>query len=243
MMTVIVPTYNEIDNVEPLVRRLLDLDHDVRILFVDDSSPDGTSGRVREVAARKPRVHLLERLGKGGRGGACMAGFQWVVERGLRDDDIVVEMDGDLSHAPEDLPRLVALLDEVDLAVGSRWVSGGRVENWPWGRWVLSRLANRWARLILGIPMSDYTTGFRAYRGSVFKHLDWHRIEARGYIVLTEMAWQIHNRGLAIGEVPITFINRVRGESNLSLGEVASAFTSVLRLRWQDRSSTTQGSS
>ncbi len=232
MITVIVPTYNEVDNVEPLTRRLLDLGLEMTILFVDDSSPDGTSPKVREVATRHPEVHLLERLGKGGRGGACMAGFQWCVDRGIAENDVIVEMDADLSHAPEDLPAFLEKIHSgADLVVGSRYLPGGRIENWPWTRTWLSIIANRWAKFVLSMPLTDYTTGYRAYRGSVFSHFQWHEIQARGYIVLTEMAWQLHHRGCVLAEVPIVFVNRVRGESNLSIGEIVSAFTSVLRLR------------
>jgi len=231
-LSVVIPTFNEVDNVERLSKELIQLDIDMDILFVDDSSPDGTSEKVLEVAKEHPQVHLLKRLGKGGRGAACMAGFQWFFERGVKDDNILVEMDADLSHDPADLPKLIDAMENADMVVGSRYLPGGRIENWPAHRTLLSKFANQFAKCILNIPLSDYTTGYRLYRARVLEDISYHQIHATGYIVLTEMAYQIHLKGYRLGEAPITFVNRVRGESNLSLGEITSAFTGVLRLKW-----------
>jgi glycosyltransferase involved in cell wall biosynthesis len=159
----------------------------------------------------------------------------------MDEDDFIVEMDADLSHDPRDLPSLLSALEKTDVVVGSRYLPGARIENWPWSRTLLSRLANLWARFVLGIPLSDYTTGYRAYRARVFRELDYHRIHAKGYIVLTEMAWQLFEKGFSFSEVPITFVNRRRGESNLSLLEIISAFVNILVLRLESWSSALVG--
>jgi dolichol-phosphate mannosyltransferase len=232
-ISVVIPTFNEVDNVEKLVEELLKLEMEMEILYVDDSSPDGTADKVLEMAAKHPKnVFLLKRLGKGGRGAACMAGFQWFLERGLEEEDILVEMDADMSHHPRHFPALLEVMENADLAVGSRYGPGGRIENWPLHRTLLSKFANMFAKFVLGIPLSDYTTGYRFYRAKVLNDIAYHQIHAKGYIVLTEMAYQIYLKGYRLGEAPITFVNRVRGDSNLSVGEIASAFTGVLRLKW-----------
>lgn len=230
---VIVPTFNEKDNVERLVTGLMALSPRPTVLYVDDSSPDGTADEVERWGKSHPEVKVLRRLGKGGRGSACMAGFQWCFDQGLTDDDVVIEMDADMSHNPSQIPSFLAAIGSgADLVVGSRYLPEGRIENWPLSRTILSIWANKFARLVLGMPLTDYTTGFRAYRAGILRKLDFSRIHSRGYIVLSEMAYQIHLTGGRLAEVPIVFVNRTRGESNLSLGEVVSAFTNVLRLRW-----------
>ncbi|MGE4160052.1 MAG: polyprenol monophosphomannose synthase [Planctomycetota bacterium] len=230
---VVVPTFNEKDNVERLVTGLMALNPRPQVLYVDDSSPDGTADEVERWGKTFPEVRVLRRLGKGGRGSACMAGFQRCFEQGLADDDVVIEMDADMSHNPSQIPSFLSSIEAgADLVVGSRYLPGGRIENWPLARTVLSIWANRFAKVVLGMPLTDYTTGFRAYRGSTLRKLNFSQIHARGYIVLTEMAYQIHLAGGRLAEVPIVFVNRTRGESNLSLGEVVSAFTNVIRLRF-----------
>jgi dolichol-phosphate mannosyltransferase len=231
-LSVVIPTYNEVDNVQNLSEELLKLDHEITILFVDDSSPDGTADKVIEVSKTHPEVHLLKRLGKGGRGAACMAGFQWFFERGVSGDDYMIEMDADLSHHPKDLQKLLDAMEESDMVVGSRYLPGGRIENWPVHRTLLSKFANIFAKFVLNIPLSDYTTGYRVYRAKVLQEISYHHINSKGYIVLTEMAYQIHLKGFRLGDAPITFVNRVRGDSNLDLVEIFSAFTGVLRLKW-----------
>jgi len=198
---------------------------------VDDNSPDGTAAAAHEVAERRPgRMHVLCREGKGGRGGAVLAGFKW----GLGGDyDLFFEMDADFSHRPEEIPLFLSAMGEADVAVGSRYLPASRIVNWPRSRRFFSRWANRYARFFLGIPISDYTNGYRCYRRAAVEALDPGAVDATGYVVLSEVAYQLHLKGFRFADVPTEFVNRRRGESNLSVGEIVSAFTAVLRLRWR----------
>jgi dolichol-phosphate mannosyltransferase len=221
---VLVPTYNERDNVEPIVRRLRSAVPEAWVLVVDDGSPDGTGAIADRLAAADDRVEVLHRTEKAGLGAAYIAGFGWALERGY---DVIVEMDADGSHAPEELPRLLAALRQADLVLGSRWVPGGGVVNWPASRRLLSRGGNTYARLLLGIPLHDATGGFRAFRRTTIESIDLHDVASQGYCFQVDLAWRAWRRGMRVVEVPITFVERERGESKMSRAIVAEALLRV----------------
>jgi dolichol-phosphate mannosyltransferase len=223
---VVVPTYNEIDNVELIARRLHAAVPQAHLLVVDDDSPDGTGRLADRLAATESWVHVLHRVDKSGLGTAYIAGFAWAREHGY---DVVVEMDADGSHAPEELPRLLEALEDADVVLGSRWVQGGRVVNWPRSREVLSRGGNWWTRLMLGLPLRDATGGYRAYRRSVLDGLPLGDVASQGYCFQVDLAWQAWRSGCRVVEVPITFVERVRGESKMSRAIVAEA---LWRVTW-----------
>lgn len=223
---VVIPTYDEADNVGPILHRLLGANPGVHALVVDDDSPDGTGKLADEIAQRDERVHVLHRAAKVGLGAAYVDGFRWALER---DYDAIVEMDADGSHAPEQLPRLLAALTEADLVLGARWVGGGRVENWPKSRELLSRGANIYARLALGIGLADSTAGFRAYRRVVLEALDLDEIESQGYCFQIDLALRAVSAGFRVAEVPITFAERERGTSKMSGSIITEALTKVAR--------------
>jgi len=210
---VIVPTYNERDNIETIIDRVLQSVPAANVLVADDGSPDGTGKIADELAIRDPRVHVLHRTEKAGLGAAYIAGFQWGLERGY---DVLVEMDADGSHAPEQLPRLLTALREADLVLGSRWVAGGTVVNWPMSRELLSRSANIYTRAALGIPVRDATGGYRAYRRQVLESIDLAAVSSQGYCFQVDLAWRAVLAGFRVVEVPITFADRERGESKMS---------------------------
>jgi dolichol-phosphate mannosyltransferase len=209
---VIIPTYNERDTLPVVVTRLLDIPH-LRVLVVDDASPDGTGGIADSLAAADPRVSVLHRTGKRGLGLSYIDGMQ----EALRGDAThICQMDADLSHNPDDVPRLLAAAQGADLVIGSRYVPGGRVDNWPLRRIVLSAFANRYVRLITRIGVSDCTSGFRCWRRSALEQLPLDRIRSDGYAFLVELVWEAVNAGCSIAEVPITFVERRQGASKLS---------------------------
>jgi dolichol-phosphate mannosyltransferase len=221
---VIVPTYNERENLELIAQRLHAAVPAAHLLVVDDNSPDGTGRLADELAGREDWVHVLHRTGKQGLGAAYVAGFRWAADNGY---DVVVEMDADGSHAPEQLPRLLAALENADLVLGSRWVDGGEVVNWPKSREVLSRGGNLWTRLALGIPMRDATGGYRAYRRPVLDEVLARDVASQGYCFQVDLAWQIWQAGHRVVEVPITFVERERGESKMSRAIVLEALWRV----------------
>jgi len=223
---VIVPTYNEKDNLEIIAGRLLTAVPDAHLLVVDDSSPDGTGDIADRMAAADPRVHVLHRSEKNGLGGAYIAGFGWAREHGY---DVVVEMDADGSHQPEQLPRLLAALEHADLVLGSRWVPGGSVVNWPKSREILSRGGSTYARTLLRLPVQDATGGYRAYRREVLDSLPLSTVASQGYCFQIDLAWQSWKAGWEVVEVPITFVERERGESKMNRSIVLEA---VWRVAW-----------
>jgi len=223
---VIVPTYDERENLEPIADRLLTAVPSVHLLVVDDNSPDGTGQIADRLAAADTRVHVLHRSQKAGLGAAYIAGFAWAREQGY---DVVVEMDADGSHAPEQLPRLLAALEDADVVLGSRWVPGGAVVNWPRSREVLSRGGNAYTRLALGLPLRDATGGYRAYRREVLDVLPLDRVASQGYCFQVDLAWQTWRSGATVVEVPITFVERERGESKMSRSIVVEA---LWRVSW-----------
>lgn len=214
---VIVPTYNERDNIRPIVSAVRDHGYDV--LVVDDGSPDGTGGIADELAEADEGVHVLHRTTKEGLGPAYAAGFARGLSMGA---EILCEMDADFSHDPADLPRLVAAVrDGADLAIGSRYVEGGGTDGWPWHRIAISRGGNRYASMMLGVHVADATAGFRAFRDTTLRKVDPSTCEASGYGFQVEMAWRTEQAGLTIVEVPITFRDRRYGESKMS-GRIAA---------------------
>jgi dolichol-phosphate mannosyltransferase len=223
-LLVIIPTYNERDNIELIIERLLAAVPTAHVLVVDDGSPDGTGKVVDGMGADDDRIHALHRAAKTGLGTAYVDGFTWGLERGY---DVLVEMDADGSHAPEQLPRLLDALHNADLVLGSRWVQGGRVVNWAKSRELLSRSANLYTRLALGIGLHDATGGFRAYRGAVLKAIDYRSVASQGYCFQIDLASRAVQAGFRVVEVPITFLERERGESKMSGSIVSEALWRV----------------
>ena len=210
---VIIPTYNELKNLAPIVIRTLASTDAVDVLIVDDNSPDGTGDLADELELQHPRVRVLHRSEKAGLGPAYLAGFEWGLHRGYA---ALVEMAADGSHHPEDLPRLLDLLENHDLALGSRWVPGGRVENWPIRRRLLSQGGNLYTRVALGISVKDATGGFRAFRAESLRQLDLSQVASHGYCFQVDLLWRALLSGFTVVEMPIVFTERVTGESKMS---------------------------
>ncbi|MCW2605769.1 MAG: putative glycosyl transferase [Frankiales bacterium] len=223
---VIVPTYNEAENLPQIAARLHAAVPTAHLLVVDDGSPDGTGRLADELAAGSDWAHVLHRTQKTGLGAAYVAGFGWAAQHGY---DVVVEMDADGSHAPEQLPRLLAALVDADVVLGSRWVPGGEVVNWPKSREVLSRGGNAYTRMALGLPLRDATGGYRAYRREVLDALPLQEVSSQGYCFQVDLAWQAWRAGNKVVEVPITFVERERGESKMSRDIVVEA---LWRVTW-----------
>ncbi|GAA2072357.1 polyprenol monophosphomannose synthase [Aeromicrobium tamlense] len=222
---VIIPTYNEADNVGWITDSVLTEQPEVEILVADDNSPDGTGDIADKLAEADPRIHVLHREGKEGLGAAYKAGFAWGLER---DYDVLVEMDADGSHRPEDLGRLLdSARAGVPLTLGSRWVPGGSVVNWPKRREALSRGASLYARLMLNLGVKDATAGFRAFRRETLEAIDLAAVESQGYCFQIDMTRQTRLAGLEVAEVPVTFVERVHGQSKMSLDIVKEALTRV----------------
>jgi dolichol-phosphate mannosyltransferase len=221
---VVIPTYNEIGNLAAITRRILDADSATDILVVDDNSPDGTGRLADELAAESHRISVLHRPGKQGLGAAYRAGFGWGLRAGY---EALVEMDGDGSHRPEELPDLLAGLENADVVLGSRWVPGGGAPVLAFRRRLLSRGGSLYARVALGLPFSDITGGYRAFRASALAAIDYDSVEAQGYCFQIEMLWRASRAGLAIREVPIRFAERLSGESKMDLSIVVEAMARV----------------
>lgn len=225
-LLVVVPTYQERDNLEPISRRLFAALPTAHLLVVDDNSPDGTGDIADALAAADARVHVVHRGAKAGLGTAYVRGFGWAHQRGY---DVVVEMDADGSHWPEQLPRLLSALRDADLVLGSRWVAGGTVEHWPLSRRLLSRGGNVYTRVLLGLPLADATGGFRAYRRAVLEALPLERVASQGYCFQVDLAWRAWRSGFTVVEVPITFTERQTGRSKMSRAIVIEA---LWRVTW-----------
>lgn len=223
---VIIPTYNESESLPGVVARVRQSVPDAHILVADDNSPDGTGRMADDMAAQDDHVHVLHRPGKEGLGKAYLAGFAWGLERGY---DVLVEMDADGSHRPEELPRLLDQIPHADVVLGSRWVPGGSVVNWPASRRVLSQGGSLYTRLALGIPTRDATGGYRAYRASALAALDLGTVESNGYCFQIDLLWRALQRGLVVREVPITFVEREAGTSKMSGRIVREALLNVAR--------------
>jgi dolichol-phosphate mannosyltransferase len=223
-VVVIIPTYNERENLDPIVARVRTSVPAADVLVVDDNSPDGTGELADKLAAGDQQVSVLHRPGKGGLGAAYIAGFGWALER---DYAAMIEMDADGSHQPEDLPRLLSALEDADAVIGSRWVPGGTVRNWPKSREFLSRGANTYARLMLRVPIHDTTAGYRAYRAETLRAIGLDTVRSQGYCFQIDLTLRAINAGLTVTEVPITFIDRARGASKMSRAVMAEAFWRV----------------
>ncbi|HEX6925486.1 MAG TPA: polyprenol monophosphomannose synthase [Longimicrobiaceae bacterium] len=227
---VIVPTYNERENLPRLVPMILAQDPSLEVLVVDDASPDGTGDLAEEMAEREPRLHVLHREGKLGLGTAYLAGFRWGLDRGY---DYLFEMDADFSHDPAHLPEFLEAIEEADLVLGSRYLHGRvTVVNWPIGRLLLSYFANVYARVVTGLPLADATGGFKCFRREVLEALELERVESNGYAFQIEMSFRAWKKGFRIKEIPIMFVDRNIGESKMSKKIVREAVWRVWRLRW-----------
>lgn len=223
-VVVIIPTYNERDNLEDIVSRTRRAVPDADILVVDDNSPDGTGDLAEKLALTDEQVHVLHRTQKAGLGAAYLAGFDWALDRGY---EVLVEMDADGSHDPAELPSLLAALANADLVVGSRWVGGGTVRNWPRSREILSRGGNAYARIMLGLSVHDATGGYRAYRASTLRRIGLRDVRSQGYCFQIELTLRTVRSGLAVTEVPITFTERAKGTSKMNRSIVAEALWRV----------------
>ena len=221
---VVIPTYQERENIEAIIERLLTAVPHAHVLVVDDGSPDGTGKIADEMAGNDERIHVLHRSEKAGLGAAYIAGFDWGLDRGY---GVLVEMDADGSHAPEQLPRLLSALDGADVVLGSRWIPGGAVVNWPRSRHAISRGGNLYVRMALGLGLRDATGGYRAYRREALESLAYADVASQGYCFQVDLARRAVAGGLRVVEVPITFVERERGESKMSRKIVAEALWRV----------------
>ncbi|MFD7299302.1 polyprenol monophosphomannose synthase [Streptomyces sp. NPDC059897] len=221
---VIIPTYNEAENIKPVVGRVRKSVPAAHVLIADDNSPDGTGKLADELAAEDEQVHVLHRTGKEGLGAAYLAGFAWGMEHGY---GVLVEMDADGSHQPEELPRLLTALKGADLVLGSRWVPGGRIVNWPKSRQFISRGGSTYSRLLLDVPLRDVTGGYRAFRRETLEGLGLDEVASQGYCFQVDLARRAVREGYHVVEVPITFVERERGDSKMSKDIVVEALWRV----------------
>ena len=228
---VIIPTYNERENLEVLLGRITALGLGLEVLIVDDNSPDGTGALADEIAARNPAVHVMHRPAKMGLGSAYVAGFRYVLER---DYDAAFEMDADFSHSPDSLPEFLTELESADLVLGSRYLYGVTVVNWPLTRLILSYAANVYSRVITGMRVKDLTGGFKCFRRAVLEAIDWSRVKSDGYGFQIEINFKAWRKGFRIKEIPILFVDRRAGESKMSRRIVWEAAWMVWKLRVLD---------
>jgi len=210
---VVIPTYNEVDNVREMIPRLMRMSSDIHVLVVDDSSPDGTADAVRKLQGDNPRIHLLQRPGKMGLGSAYIAGFRYALER---DFDVIFEMDADFSHDPDAIPKFWEAIEDHDVVLGSRYLHGVTVVNWPLKRLILSYGANTYVRLMTGLPVSDATGGFKAFRRDALEAVDLDQIRSDGYSFQVEMTFHLYRKGFRIKEIPIIFADRRVGISKMN---------------------------
>ena len=227
---VLIPTYNEKENISKIIDAVLGLEHQFDILVIDDNSPDGTAAIVEDIITREPRVHILKRPGKQGLGTAYIAGFKWAIENKY---DYIIEMDADFSHNPNDLiPLRAACAEEgADVSIGSRYITGVNVVNWPMGRVLMSYYASAYVRFITGMNVRDTTAGFVCYRREVLETIELDKIRFKGYAFQIEMKFTAHKYGFKIKEVPIIFVNRVLGTSKMNSGIFGEAVFGVIQLK------------
>jgi len=228
---IIIPTYNERENLEPLLERIFANVPGAEVLIVDDNSPDGTGAVADQAAARDSRVHVMHRAGKQGLGSAYVAGFRYAIER---DYEAIFEMDADFSHNPESLPVFLRELENADLVLGSRYLNGVTVVNWPIKRLILSYSANVYSRVITGMRVKDLTGGYKCFRRRVLEAIDWERVRSDGYAFQIEITFKAWRKGFRIREIPILFVDRTAGESKMSRRIVHEAAWMVWRLRLLD---------
>lgn len=227
---IIIPTYNELENIQNIIPEILRQDDRLEVLVVDDNSPDGTADAVHRIMEQEQRVHLLEREKKMGLGTAYVAGFKYAIAQGY---EAVFEMDADFSHDPGTLPRFLEAIEEHDLVLGSRYIQGVNVVNWPMKRLLLSYFANQYTRIVTGLPVRDATGGFKCFRIEVLKAIDLDRVHSNGYSFQIEMSFKAWKKGFRIHEIPIIFMDRRVGISKMSKKIVREAVTMVWRLRFQ----------
>jgi len=225
-LLMVVPTYDEADNLAWLVGRILASVPHADVLVVDDSSPDGTGAIADRMAAQEPRIQVLHRPTKEGLGKAYLAGFRWAL---ARDYDVIGEIDADGSHQPEQLPSLLAALEDADLVIGSRWVPGGSVTNWAFTRELLSRGGNLYTRLLLGIHVRDATAGYRLFRRTTLEKIDLDDVSSYGYVFQADLAFRTLRAGLRVVEVPIEFVERVRGDSKMTRAVATESLRRITR--------------
>lgn len=232
-LAIIIPTYNESENIAKLIAQVKShIKPGDKIIIVDDNSPDGTGKIADKLAKNIKNVHVLHRKGKGGRGSAVFEGIRFSSKFS---PDYYIEMDADFSHKPEDIPRLLKKTREgFDIVIGSRYLPKSRIENWPPQRTIFSKLANLYAKIVLGVPITDYTNGFRIYSKAAGDFLLKETLVTRGYILLSETAYKLKNGGFSFAEIPTIFVNRKRGQSNTNLKEIADAFFGVLKIRFPE---------
>ena len=228
----VVPTYDEADNLAWLVGRILASVPHADVLVVDDSSPDGTGAIADRMAAEEPRIQVLHRPTKEGLGKAYLAGFRWAL---AHDYDVIGEIDADGSHQPEQLPRLLAALEDADLVIGSRWVPGGSVTNWAFTRELLSRGGNLYTRLLLGIHVRDATAGYRLFRRTTLEKIDLDDVSSYGYVFQADLAFRTLRAGLRVVEVPIEFVERVRGDSKMTRDVATESLRRITRWGLSER--------
>lgn len=228
---VIIPTYNEKENIQAIIKSVMDLEEDFHILVVDDSSPDGTAQLVQALQPQYPdALHLTIRQVKDGLGKAYIHGFRWALEHQY---DYIFEMDADFSHNPKDLPRLYKACQHADMAIGSRYSQGVNVVNWPMGRVLLSYFASKYVRFLLGLPVHDTTAGFVCFKKDTLQTIGLDKVKLKGYGFQVEMKYRAYKKGLKLVEVPIIFTDRTKGESKMSGGIIKEAIIGVLNLRWK----------
>ncbi|HXP90688.1 MAG TPA: polyprenol monophosphomannose synthase [Fibrobacteria bacterium] len=225
---IVVPTYNEKDNLPSLLEALTGFPPEIQILVVDDGSPDGTGEIAERWSSENPRVHVIRRAGKMGLGSAYVAGFRWALER---DFERIFEMDADFSHDPKYVPEMLAACETADLVIGSRYLTGVNVVNWPMSRLLLSWCANKYAKFVSGLPIHDCTAGFKCFRREVLEKIDLDRISASGYGFQIELHYKAWKKGFKLAEVPIVFVDRRAGTSKMSGRIIREALLLVLRLR------------
>ncbi len=229
---VIIPTYNEIENITPMIQKVLSLPIDIEILIIDDNSPDGTALKVEEIQTTTPKLHLLKRTGKLGLGTAYITGFRWALENEF---EYICEMDCDFSHNPEDLIKLFNATENqnTDIAIGSRYITGVNVVNWPMGRVIMSYYASKYVRTVLNLPVKDCTAGFVCFSSKVLRTIDLDKIKMKGYGFQIEMKYTAHKLGFKIKEIPIIFTDRTMGTSKMSGGIFGEAFWGVLKMKFR----------
>lgn len=227
---VVIPTYNERMNIEKMIHAVVELYPDIHILVVDDNSPDGTGDYVKSRSEKDTRIHVLQRAGKMGLGTAYVAGFKYMLEKGYK---YVVQMDADFSHDPKEIENLLKTITENDLVIGSRYIQGVNVINWPMSRLLLSYFASIYTRVITGMPVMDATGGFKCFRREVLESIDLDKVKSNGYSFQIEMNFKVYKKGFRIKEIPIVFMDRVEGVSKMSKQIVREAVIMVWKLRFR----------
>ena len=232
---IIMPTYNEIENIEKMINTVFSLYEDISMLIIDDGSPDGTAEVVKKLQASKPNLHLLERKGKLGLGTAYVTGFKWAINKKERDFHYILEMDCDFSHDPKDVKNLISAVvnDKFDLAIGSRYINGIRIINWPFARLLISYGGSIYTRLITGMPVLDTNGGFKCFKRETLEALDLNNIISAGYSFQIELNYKVYCKGLKIKEVPIIFTERKEGTSKMSGNIIFEAIFAILKLRFK----------